>query len=87
MIVCIKILIFFLEMIDDIVKFIEEYGLKDEVKMKNDKFDIKIRKFEEIVKKVLDNIVVKVEKMLVFDIVEGIKIIIMVGGFLENEIF
>lgn len=84
---CIKILLFFLEMIDDIVKFIEEYGLKDEVKMKNDKFDIKIRKFEEIVKKVLDNIVVKVEKMLVFDIVEGIKIIIMVGGFLENEIF
>lgn len=85
-IVRIKIPPSLLEMTDDIVKSIEEHGLKDEVKMKNDKLDIKIRKFEEIVKKALDNIVVKVEKMLVSDTAEGTKIIIMVGGFSENEI-
>lgn len=44
-------------------------------------------KYEVFFNKVVDKIVVKVEEMLVFDIVKGMKVIIMVGGFLESLFF
>uniref|UniRef100_A0A8W8ITK4 Uncharacterized protein n=1 Tax=Magallana gigas TaxID=29159 RepID=A0A8W8ITK4_MAGGI len=72
-----------LEIADNIVKCIADHGLNDEIELKRDKLQIKVRKFEEFFNKVLDEIVVKVEEMLVSDTVEGTKVIIMVGGFSE----
>ncbi|XP_065925054.1 heat shock 70 kDa protein 12A [Magallana gigas] len=75
-----------LEIADDIIKCIEDHGLKNEVELKKDKLQIKVKKFEEFFNKVVDKIVVKVEEMLVSDATEEEKIIIMVGGFSESEL-
>lgn len=75
-----------LEIADNIIKCIEDHGLKDDVELKKDKLQIKVKKFEEFFNKVVDKIVVKVEEMLVSDTTEGNKVIIMVGGFSESEL-
>lgn len=43
--------------------------------------------FKEFFNKVVYKIVVKVEEMLVFEIVKGINVVIRVGGFLESGFF
>lgn len=73
-----------LEIADNIIKCIEDHGLKDAVELKKDKLQIKVKKFEEFFNEVVDKIVVKVEEMLVSDTTECTKVIIMVGGFSEN---
>uniref|UniRef100_A0A8W8IQ67 Heat shock 70 kDa protein 12B n=1 Tax=Magallana gigas TaxID=29159 RepID=A0A8W8IQ67_MAGGI len=69
-----------LEIADNIVKCIADQGMKNEVELKRIKH--RVQKF---FYKVVDEIVVKIQDMLVSDTAEGIKFIIMEGRFLECE--
>lgn len=74
-----------LEVSDDIAKCIENQGLANEVVLKKDKFQIKLKKYERFFEKVVVKIIAKVKEMLESDEADDGKVIIMVGGFSESE--
>lgn len=74
-----------LEVSDDIAKCIENQGLANEVVLKKDKFQIKLKKYERFFEKVVVKIIAKVKEMLESDEADDGKVIIMVGGFSESD--